>query len=622
MNERDISALNKKERALFSNAYTPEEGTTHGGGAYNTAGIPHAWADSSVSMSSDAQASKSFGLLFLLVALVVLLCALLFTGWMFINKKNIVSNASIETLLTLKPFVEGGENTEVGYSIQNKNTLPLLDATFTVTYDKGTGAQDEQNKKIEKIVLGTIAPGELKKGDIQVQLYGSENTSRDITGRLEYKVTGSNAVFSKSVVTTTLLKTPPVSVHIESEGVISPEEPYSITIRIKNTTNNVMDPTTVSLTIPTSYVVKKYSEKPINKTPAWTFDTLAPGEEKIITLDGTFKGASGETLNIKAVVGSSAGQIGTIANVYSSDSKDVTLSSPNLSVMVSLTQETGDISATTVLPGSRVRGILTYENKSSVSLSISSLVVKILGNKFDPTSVSVDNGLFNSEDNTITWGGSYNDALKEITPGERGSLIFTFAIRPDATTDTPIVLDVKGTATTLDLSKTFTSRDNKSWFIQGGAQIVGTVAYKDSVIPNTGPIPPVVNQITTYTITLNVQSDTTLKNGVASLKIPPYVNWKAVVADNAPVTYNDRNRTITWQVGTLDKNERKGVSFQVAVRPSLTHLNTSPAITSGIVFEGVNTTSGETIKDNGNQLSTYLSKETLKKDISNVVAAP
>lgn len=620
MGDKEFSALDHKEQQLFSNTFSTGVEAKHHNSGRAAPELPHAWVDQDKPLPISQNNSKSFGLLFLLFSLILLLVAITFTGWKFINKKNVVANGSIETVLSIKPFVEGGENTPVSYSIQNKNTLPLLEASFSISYEKGTGAQDEQNKVVERIYLGTVAPGELRKGDIQVQLYGAENSSRDIAGKLEYKVNGSNAVFSKSVLTTSLLKTPPLSVHIDGETAISANDPYPITIRVKNTTNNEMDPSILSLTLPASYVIKNYSEKPINKTPSWGFGKLAPGEEKIIKVDGTFKGATGEAINIKAVVGSQGSQIGTIANVYSSDSKDITLIAPSLSVSVALTQETGDISASTILPGSRVRAVVTYENKSDVALSISSIVARISGNKFDKNTISVDNGLFDSTVDTITWDGATQESLGQVSPGARGSLIFTFFVAADASTEAPLILDVKATASTLDQTKEFTTRDSKSWFIQGGAQVGGLIAYKNSTIVNTGPLPPVANQSTTYTVTISAQSDTTLKNSVASLKLPPYVTWKANVVDNAAVTYSDRTRTVTWSLGNLEKGSLAKATFQVSVRPSLTHVGTSPAVTSAIVFEGTDVVSGQMIRDSGPGLTTYLGEETGKKDISNVVA--
>ena len=620
MSEKEFSALDHKEQELFSNKYVQPQETKHHGGNYITKEIPHSWSDNSTALYPNKGNSKSFGIILLLSATLFLIMASAFTGWMFFNKKNVVVSSKIETLLSINPFIEGGENTSVRYSIQNNNTLPLLNAFFTISYEKGSGAQDEQNKKTEKIDLGTIQAGELRKGDIQVQLYGSENSSRDIAGKLEYKVTGSNAVFSKTVIAETLLKTPPVSVHIESESSVSAEEPYPITLRIKNTTSNIMDPIIVSMTLPTSYVTSSITEKPINKTPSWRFKALNPGEEKTIDIDGHFKGSTGEAMNIKAVVGAEGTQTGNISNVFSSDSKDITLTASSLAISIALTEETGDISGSTVLPGSRARAVVTYENKSTTALSVTSIVARISGNKFDKTSVSVDNGLFDSTVNTITWSGSSNQTLSEIAPGERGSLIFTFLVSPDASTDSPIVIDVKGVATTLDRSKEFTIRDSKSWFIQGGAQVNGAISYKNSTLINTGPLPPVANQTTTYTVTLSAQSQSSLKSSVASLKLPPYVTWKNVIVDNAPVTYNERTRTVTWMLGNLEKNTVSKASFQVGVRPSLTHVGTMPAITTGIVFEGIDIISGQTIKDTSPQITTYLGQETGKKDISNVVS--
>jgi hypothetical protein len=52
-------------------------------------------------------------------------------------------------------------------------------------------------------------------------LYGKEAESRDITLKLEYEVPGSNALFNKVVVSKVILRTPPVSVHIDGPDKLS-----------------------------------------------------------------------------------------------------------------------------------------------------------------------------------------------------------------------------------------------------------------------------------------------------------------------------------------------------------------------------------------------------------------
>jgi hypothetical protein len=266
-----------------------------------------------------------------------------------------------------------------------------------------------------------------------------------------------------------------------------------------------------------------------------------------------------------------------------------------------------------------VRAVITYENISDVAISVSSIIASIKGVSIDPTTVTVDSGFFDSKGGTITWTGATEQAISSLAPGDRGSLIFSFAIPQGATNETPLQINVIGRATTLDASEEFSTKDGKSWFIQGGAQVSGSIAYKNSPKANSGPLPPKANQTTTYTITFAAQSDTKVKNAVVSARLPLYVTWLNDVVEGSQVTYNERTRTVSWLPGEIEKGGAPRASFRVAVRPSLTHVGSMPQVTTAIQLEAVDSVSGQTIKGTAPAITTYLGKETTKTDISKVV---
>ena len=100
-------------------------------------------------------------------------------------------------------WTEEGQENRREKSINNRNTIPLQEAKLTLSYEKGVGSSDEQQKVYETRSLGIIESNQVQKQKFSVVLYGEETSSRDLIVKLEYKVTGNNALFSKVITTVT-----------------------------------------------------------------------------------------------------------------------------------------------------------------------------------------------------------------------------------------------------------------------------------------------------------------------------------------------------------------------------------------------------------------------------------
>jgi len=615
----DDSALSKREKELFSNQYQEDVISRKIKLSSRTAEIPHSWGSDTPIHTPTPSKGRSLGMLFFLASILVFLVAAVFTGWKFLNHGNVVSSANITIDITMKDSVEGGEAVPLAYSIQNKNALPLLSSTLFISYEKGTGAQDEQNKIREKIDLGDIASQVVRKGEVTIQLYGPENTTRTIEARLEYKVEGSNAVFNKIVTVNSILKTPPVSVHVDAPARVISEQQFPITVTVKNNVATTSESLVAQVVLPPNYFV--INSDPVSskqKGTVWQFTNLIAGEEKKIVLNGYFKALPGEMVSVKAVVGSQGMQAYDIGNVYSFETKGVTIANPGLSVKLSTNHpETGN-GVVTFLPGERVSGYVTYVNAADQAITNVNIVFNFNGSKIDPTTVTVDNGYFDSANGTIAWNGGTTDTLKSLAPGAKGTLMFTFMVPQGIPSSAPLQVAVHADADTGDGGEHFSSKDEKNWYIEGGATLLASLKYKDATFSNTGPLPPIANQTTTYTLSLSAASEHGFKNGKVSFSLPLYVTWKNVISGGA-VSYDSRNRVVTWSIGDVQINQTAKVSMQLGVKPSITHVGTMPSVTSGITFEGTDASTMTSLKRVMGMLTTHVD-DVSNKDISTVIA--
>ncbi|HEX8993679.1 MAG TPA: hypothetical protein VF803_00310, partial [Candidatus Paceibacterota bacterium] len=185
-----------------------------------------------------------------------------------------------------------------------------------------------------------------------------------------------------------------------------------------------------------------------------------------------------------------------------------------------------------------------------------------------------------------------------VPPGASGSLQFSFATLPQSAgvfTNPEASLLLSATAvrqgggapvaiTGIAQTKvTFTSN------VSLGAQAL----HFSGPFSETGPMPPVVGQSTTYAIVLSLKnSSNALADGVVSTVLPPYVTFVgADMSSNEQVSYDDTTRTVTWSLGDVKAgagytSAPRQAAFQVSFTPSLSQVGSSPQLTGSVGFQG------------------------------------
>jgi hypothetical protein len=579
--------------------------------------LPTSWGeDTPIIHPAEDKTGLSFGAKFLLGAVVLLIAALLFTSWRVLSSRNVVSEKNIDLNASTTPYVEGGVATPFVITLQNRNTVALEEASLTLMYKQGNGVQDEQEKVQEKRELGTINAGDFKRQDFQVTLYGSEAESRDITVKFEYKVPGSNASFSKVAVTQMVLKTPPLSVAIDGPKLLSVGQSGTFTFTVKNNTGTTTTPSLLTAILPTNFSIESVTPKPSSRATAWQIPALEAGATQVVTFSGSLSGNQGETATMQALIGSMGGSISEVGVVYSKETFDIALRTSPLVLSYALNTERGE--GDSLRYGDRAFLTLHYKNASSDILHDVSIVLTVSGDAALIKSLSTDKGYYDSVNGTITWNKDSLPELALVPANREGDLLVTIPIVAKGSNSPKLVLSTTGTGTVTDKDDTVASI-SKTYYVQGSASVSARTQYKNSPFQNSGPIPPVPNVDTTYTLHLTVSAQNALQNTKVSFLLSPYVTWRNVDTDPTKTTYDASTRTVVWNVGALDSGKSIGTDIGVSVRPSQGHVNASPSITGPIVLEADEASSKAHIKTTISGLTTYIGGETWNVNPSVVV---
>jgi hypothetical protein len=602
--KKDESKLDAIEHELYDPRKKIEEPHSHAVKQERTLELPTSWSDDSFGVTKlSPEQGVSFGVKLLLFSLVLLITTSSFTAWRVFSSRNIVSSENIEMVADITPSVEGGEVTPLTFTLGNKNTSPLEDVTLTLSYKKGTGAQDEQEKVQEKRNLLTVNPGEYKRQDFSLVFYGGESEARNVSLKLEYKVIGSNAIFSKTVTKTIVLKTPPISVQIEGPTLVSSGQSDSFAVVIKNNSATTSLPSILQLTIPNSLTITSSTPKPLTRGTVWSIPALLPGDSKTINITGTVQGKQGEAASIRALIGSQGDSPTSVGVVYASQTVDIKIRSSPLAFVVNLDTDNG--TSNSLRYGDKATIVIEYTNTSDMPLYDASLRFSLEGDAalydlIDPTS-----GYYDSIHKVITWDKSILPELETIPPQKKGTLRVIVPIVSKGTNSPTLRTTLTGKAAAQGEEDIVTTISN-AWVVQGSASIQKQTAYTNSSFENSGPIPPKPNIQTTYTARIAISAQNALVNTKVSFTLPFYVTWRGVTSDAQKITYNTKTRTVTWDIGSLAAGTKTLAEIGLAVKPSQSHVGTSPAITGGIVLDADEEISRAHLKTTLSPLTTAL----------------
>lgn len=567
--------------------------------------IPTTWGEDTPMLTKETanvtDTGLSFGAKMLILSLVVLLGVLGYSAWRILSSKNVVSSESIKITSDVKASVEGGEQVPVTVTVLNENAVPLQNAQLTLLYERGVGSSDEQQKVTEKRELGTIEPKQMQKQDFSLVFYGEEGSARDVVVKLEYKVAGSNAVFSKTDTKTTILKTPPIGIYIDGPELLSRGQIGTYTITARNNTSTSSIPFRLSFSAPANFT-KDTTNPPVSgRDISWNVEPLAPGEEKTFMVKGSFSGEAGEENTLRIIAGNADTSV-----IYSSDQRNVALRTSPLTVTFNTQTPRGF--GDSLRFGDTVFLDIVYENKSGNTLRNVDLTLSFQGEPVNYAGVVPENGYYNSENKTITWNKITLPDLASVSSGAQGTLRVQIPIASSGKGSPTFSISLQGTAdnressdVTIDTSKTYT--------IQGSASLSGWAAYRDSPFENIGPIPPEPNQSTTYTLHLVASAQNTLSGAKISFILPIFVSWLNVFTQGQNVSYDQSTRTVTWDIGNMQSGGTVTSDIQVSVKPSQSHIGTSPEITSGIVFEGQEVDTRSKIRVRASPINTSLFRE-------------
>jgi len=504
---------------------------------------------------------------------ILVLSSAVFYFWLTSFKKSL-----IDFNITGPTQVFSGETGAYIVSYWNNTNQILQNATLVLRYPQDAVVGD--NKIIQNIDLGSIGIGGGGKQEITIAFIGPDKSIQKLEAVLSYKPQNTSSTFENEASKEVAINGSALSIDFKTPEMTLPNVKNVYVIHYKNNTDKVFQNVSIEATYPNEFNFVSSDQTPAKNNNTWNLGDLNPSEEGDITVVGILRNAQNANFELA---------IGIVKNnrfyKFSQNSSQISLTVLPLKMDISVNGQ----SNLTVNPGDYLQFKIHYENGAGIALSDVILKAKLDGLMYDFSSLKTS-GYFNGVDNTITWSAGNLPDFKSLAPNSSGDVEFQINVKPryiirtfrdknfllqvSAAMETPTVppsLAVKSLSVVSDLAikiNTKTELKTKGY-------------YFDSIIKNSGPLPPKVNQITTYTIHWQITNySNNINNTIVKAVLPEGVSWlnKKAGAGAATLEYNDRTNELAWNAGEvaagtgalLDPYE---VVFQVGLTPAANKVN-------------------------------------------------
>jgi len=534
-------------------------------------------------------------------------------GWFSFSKGNV----SLDIISSTE--ISSGEEIEFVIRYQNNNRVALKDAKLIIDYPRGTYSLEGEELTQEVNELGTIPSKKEGTEHFKIRLTGEKGSTKLLAVRLNYQPANINSHFENSasfkmnvssVLIGTYLTTP--------QKAINGEEITYILDYINNSDQDFFN-VRIELNYPSGFTYKTAEPLPVStqegkfsgENNIWQTEELKKGERETIRISGILEGIDGEN----KILGVSIGEIKNDKFLKYSQTTAVTqISSSPLIVALSLNDKVEEINVNS-------KDVLYYkiEFKNNTDIALSQLILKayLHGGMFNFRSVKLaQKGFFDSLNNVIIWSAAGVPSLALLPPGESGSVTFSIAVNENFPindfNDKNFQISVQAELETLNVPPQFSLERLKVEKIlksEVNSKVVlrakGYYNETTANITNSGPTPPKVNQVTTYTIHWQITNTSNdLENVRVTAILPEGIEWRNVyitLNKDTKLEYNERTKQIAWSINKIPVATgflipAYELVFQIALRPSITQVGTSPILIDESTLEGKDTFTGETLE--------------------------
>lgn len=543
-------------------------------------------------------------------------------AFVFLGERASVTKDNIFLVIEAPSKITVGEEVPFEVRFRNNNSIPLESVDIIFEYPEGArplfGEPPREGSFRERVSIGRLMPNEEHRESFKAFLFGNEGDTLTARATLEYRPQNSSARFGKDIAFDISVERSPVGVVIGIPNDATSGQEIEIVIDYVSTTESLLKNVSLDILYPSGFTFSSASLAPSKDNNLWYLGDVPSGGDGTIRIRGTIVGNADESKLFTARVGLHDDETSGWSS-YGQALKSLVMRDTLLAVAVGVNETQRD----GALPGHTVNVTITWQNNLPVSARNVVLEAKLLGEAIDYARVRSQTGSYDSAKRQVVWTASQIPEFRFMGPGETGSVEIAVPIQSSLPVktlkDKNFVARVEAVLYTNTVPEGFAGVETAG----SGAVSVNVITqmgfvsrglYRSGVLKNTGPLPPRVEQETTYTVMWSLTSSANDIEGVTvQTSLPANVEWKNVINPSGEhVTYDSDTREVVWDAGfvvagTGYTRPAREVSFQVGIVPGVSDIGRSPALTGDVVASGRDTFTGFVLEESATSITTRLS---------------
>jgi hypothetical protein len=537
--------------------------------------------------------------------------AIAISSLIMFSGNNTISGENISISATGPISVGGGDNLSFQVTIANQNAVPIQSAALIIEYPDGSrNSTDGKEISTERKQLDTVNANEVVNIPLLVKVFGEEDEEKEILVSIDYRVAGSNATFHKDAEPLKFkVSTSPLVMTFDTLKTVTSGQDMELKLTVQSNSPTELKDILVKVSYPTGFDFSESSPDTTSGEDSWKLATLKPGEKQTISIKGLMTGYENDVRKFNATAGIvQASDKNTLASILAQAEEEIVIEQAFLDVVVAVN---GSDDTSVIIDPSGVAIVdVKFENTLDNTIYDGKISVVLSGNALNEFEVNSPEGFYDSTKNTITWDGVDVDSLKEILPGRKSNVSFTLDPNDNAGSAPEIKISVGVSGKRVyesDVPEKLASVAERIVKIESVPKLTATALHGSGAFVDTGPTPPVAEEVTQYTFVLRATAGSNDVTGAeVTTVLPQYVSWLDLVTDGDTVTYNPTSRSIKWTIGDMKAGSEEEVSMQVSFLPSLTQVGITPTILEAQRFKATDRFTGTVVRAEHSALTTGL----------------
>ena len=557
----------------------------------------------------------TFVMKFFVISILFFLIASGVAFYRFYYGSNTISANNIEVSVVGPVSVSGGQKISLDIKVDNNNKTDLKTVDLRVEYPDGSRSIDDLKTELKRTrdSIGDIPQGESAEKIVEAILFGEEKTKKEIKITVEYRISGSSAIFYKEKIYEVVISDSPVSIEVVGLKEVNANQATDFSITVVSNSSNPIRNLLLKAEYPFGFVFSEASKSALDSNNSlWSIGDISPGEKKTIKIYGKLQGQDGEDKVIRFTTGiASDRDEKIIATPLVTSLVEVSIKKPFIGVQVALD---GNFSNELVSKSGKViRGDVLWKNNLTTPVKDVEIQIKLKGDALNKSSVYTDLGFYKSIDSTVIFNKTNNKNLASIAPGESGSLSSYSGL---SMFEPSIYLDIVANGKRLEgdnVPQEVLYSGTKMIKIATDTRLSSKALHWSGPFENSGYMPPKAENETTYTIIWTITNTSNkIKNAKVTATLPIYVKWLSQTnPESENISFNSVGSEVVWDIGDIEAgagidSPPKEVSFQISFLPSLSQEGQSPVILNESTLSGKDAFTSTSVGDARSSLTTTL----------------